>query len=93
MPQDNFDALERELLDEILSICQFKGPLPDDFGLDSPLIGPDSPLGMDSLDAVEVIFVVQKKYGARVDAEKMGRKIMRSLNTLAQFVREYGEKE
>ncbi len=92
MPLDNFDALERELLDEILIICQLVGEPPDGFNLDSPLIGPDSPLGMDSLDAVEVIFVVQKKYGARVDAEKMGRKIMRSLKTLAQFVRDHGER-
>jgi acyl carrier protein len=81
------DALERELTEMIVEACDIPGPLPDDFGRDSILIGPEGPLGLDSLDAVEIIVTVQMRYGIRIDAEKIGRTILQSLGTLADFIR------
>jgi acyl carrier protein len=51
------------------------------------LIGPESPLGIDSLDAVEIVFTVQNRYLVRIDSEETSRKVMASLATLADFVR------
>jgi acyl carrier protein len=82
------DALERELTEMIVEACDIPGPLPADFGPDSILIGPESPLGLDSLDAVEIIVTVQMKYGIRIDAEKIGRTILQTVETLADFIRQ-----
>jgi acyl carrier protein len=82
------DALERELTEMIVEACDIPGPLPADFGPDSILIGPESPLGLDSLDAVEIIVTVQMRYGIRIDAEKIGRTILQTLGTLADFIRQ-----
>ena len=82
------DQLERELVEMIAEACDMPGPLPADFGPESILIGPDSPLGLDSLDAVEIIVTVQMKYGIRIDAEKIGRTILQTVGTLADFIRQ-----
>ena len=81
------DALERELAEMIVEACDIPGPLPEDFGRDSILIGPEGPLGLDSLDAVEIIVTVQMRYGIRIDAEKIGRTILQTLGSLADFIR------
>jgi acyl carrier protein len=81
------DALEREIVEMITEACDIPGPLPTDFGTESILIGPESPLGLDSLDAVEIIVTIQMRYGIRIDAEKIGRTILQSVGTLADFIR------
>lgn len=80
------EELHRELLAMIVSICKISELVPEDFDLDAPLIGPQSPLGIDSLDAVEIVFNVQKKYNVRIDSEETSRKVLVSLRTLADFI-------
>lgn len=82
------DQIERELIEMITEACDIPGPLPADFGPEAILIGPESPLGLDSLDAVEIIVTVQMKYGIRIDAEKIGRTILQTVGTLADFIRQ-----
>ncbi|MBL0713828.1 MAG: acyl carrier protein [Desulfosarcina sp.] len=80
------NKLQQELLDMIIKICDIPGPLPPDLTPQAPLVGPDSPLGLDSLDAVEIIVTVQMNYGIRIDAENVGRVILQSLESLAAFI-------
>ncbi|MBW2163113.1 MAG: acyl carrier protein [Deltaproteobacteria bacterium] len=68
-------------------------PIPDVLPLDAPLIGPDSPLGLDSLDAVEIVVAVQKDYGVHIDAQKTCRRVLESLRTLADFIRKQRKAE
>lgn len=81
------DALEEELYHMIVDTCRVTdvppiAPLPD-----APLIGPESAFGLDSLDAVEVVVAVQRKYHVRIDAQETSRQVLQSLRTLAQFIR------
>jgi acyl carrier protein len=82
------DELEKELVEMICEVCKIKGPIPDDISPEAPLIGPESPLDIDSLDAVEIVFTVQKRYKVRIDSEETSRKVLASLKSLADFVRE-----
>ncbi|PNU20622.1 acyl carrier protein [Geothermobacter hydrogeniphilus] len=59
---------------------------PEDVPEDAPLIGPDSPLDLDSLDAVEVVVAVQKAFGVRIGGEEGAREVLQSLRTLAEFI-------
>jgi acyl carrier protein len=81
------DSLEQELSEMIIETCRVAGPLQSEITPDSPLIGPDSPYGLDSLDAVEVVVAVQKNYHIRIEAQETSREVLRSLRTLAEFIR------
>ena len=71
----------------IVEVCRISDPLPDDLCPYDPLIGPESPLGLDSLDAVEIVVAVEKKYKVRIDFQESSRIIFRSLKTLADYIR------
>lgn len=78
-------SLERELVEMIMQECNVFDE-PEDISSDSPIIGDGSPFGLDSLDAVEVVVAVQKKYGIRIGNQKTSRQIFRSLKTLADYI-------
>ncbi len=87
------EGLEKELGDLIVKICNVSVPIPDILPPDAPLIGPDSPMGLDSLDAVEIVVAVQKEYGVHIDAQETGRRVLESLRTLADFIRKQSKAE
>jgi acyl carrier protein len=86
MPQTSLLTLEKELKELIVDACNVPDP-PEDFPDDAPLIGPDSPLGLDSLDAVELVVAVQKKFAVRIGGEDTSREVLQSVATLAAFIR------
>jgi len=80
--------LEHELAELIIDFCNIEDISAAEITADDPLIGPDSPFGLDSLDAVEVVVAVQKKYGVRIGGEKTSRTALESLRALAKFIRQ-----
>jgi acyl carrier protein len=81
------DSLEKELVEMIVKVCNILDPVPDDLSFDDPIIGPDSVLGLDSLDAVEIVVAIQKNYQVRIEVQETSRRVFRSLRTLADYVR------
>ncbi|PLX90320.1 MAG: acyl carrier protein [Desulfuromonas sp.] len=81
------DTLERELIALIIDFCNVEDADPDAVPLDQPLVGPDSPFGLDSLDAVEIVVAVQKTYGVRIGNENTSREVLGSVTALADFIR------
>lgn len=79
-------ALERELLAAICTTCNLKDVDIGAIGSDDPLLGPDSPLGLDSLDALEIVVMVQKEYGVRIESENTSRIVLQSVATLAAHI-------
>jgi acyl carrier protein len=79
--------LEKELLEMIVKVCKVEDPIPEDISADDPLLGPDSALGLDSLDAVEIVVAVEARYKARIGADENSRRVFRSLRTLADHIR------
>ena len=43
-------------------------------------------LGLDSIDVLEIIVLVEKEYGIKMDDPKKGKEIMKSIQTLADFI-------
>jgi acyl carrier protein len=81
------DGLEQELAELLVQTCRVADPPPAGVSPEAPIIGPDSPFGLDSLDAVEVVVAVQRKYNIRIDSQETSRRVLQSLRTLADFIR------
>jgi acyl carrier protein len=77
---------ERELLELICTTCNLQEVNLDRIRPDDPLIGPESPLGTDSLDALEIAVTIQQKYGVRMDSENTSREVLQNVATLADYI-------
>ena len=51
-----------------------------------PLFGGDSRIQMDSLDALQLSLALQQRYGVRIEGSRDGRRILASVNSIADFV-------
>jgi acyl carrier protein len=84
------DTLIQALKELIFNACNVIDVEPEELGPDDPLTGPDSPLGLDSIDAVELVVEVQKRFNVRIDSRERSREVLGSLNILADFLRRQG---
>jgi acyl carrier protein len=87
MPSGSQDeAFKAELKKLIVAACN-RDTDPATIGDDDSLIGSDSVLGLDSLDVLQVNVAIAQRYGTRIDDTKHARRVMKSINTLADFLR------
>lgn len=73
----------KEMLVRDLSLEDIK---PEDIKDNEILFG--SGLGLDSLDAVEIVVLLQRNYGLEVKDMEKGREIFYSIDTLARYIQE-----
>ena len=78
------EELVKELKSEIIEALSLEDITPDDIDADAPLFG--SGLGLDSIDALELIVMMEKNYGIKIKDPSVGKEIFRSIATMAEFV-------
>lgn len=59
---------------------------PEEIGDDVPLFGQG--LGLDSIDALEIVLELQRTFHVVVGDEHMGQRVLRSVKTIAEFIQE-----
>jgi acyl carrier protein len=77
--------LKLELKQMIIAECQ-KNLRPDEIPDDAVLIGSQSGLDFDSLDALQIALAVKQRYGKRIDGNNRTRAALTSIETLADFI-------
>ncbi len=68
----------------IVDSLQLVDVSPDDIATDAPLFGEG--LGLDSVDALELVVAMEKEFGIQTENEEIGRDAFASAGALAAFV-------
>jgi acyl carrier protein len=82
--------LMEKLKKEIIEVLNLEDVSPEDIDADAPLFGEG--LGLDSIDALELIVLLEKNYGIKIEDPKEGRKIFASVQTMAEYILEHQKK-
>lgn len=73
-----------ELKGKIINDLGLEDITPDEIEDDAPLFGEG--LGLDSLDALEIVIMLEEDYGLRLDDAEKAKEILSSVNSLASFI-------
>ncbi len=73
-----------DLKRQIIEALNLKHLRPEDIGDDQPLFVEG--LGLDSIDALELIVLLQQKYQVKIENPQEGPKIFRSVKTIAEYI-------
>jgi acyl carrier protein len=84
------EALVDELKTLIIEHLNLEDVDPDRVDANAPLFGEG--LGLDSVDALELVMLMETTYGARIESSEVGRKAFATLSSLARFVQDNRKK-
>ena len=77
--------LKEELKEKIIEALNLEDIVITDLEDDAPLFGEEG-LGLDSIDALELIVLLEKNYGIKSSDPKEGKNIFKSVNVMADYV-------
>lgn len=80
--------LHRKVKELIIERLQLEGMSPDEIDDAAPLFGEG--LGLDSIDALELVIGIEKVFGVRIQDEEVGAKAFASVNAMVEFLKARG---
>jgi acyl carrier protein len=83
---ENIDSLMNTLKGQIITALKLSDVKPEDIDVDAPLIGGN--LGIDSIDTLELLVLLEKQYGVTVPDVNVGRKVFSSIRSIATYIQE-----
>ena len=86
MPADPLIADLKALIIESLKLEDVR---PEDIPDDEPLFG-SSRFGLDSIDALELVVKLERKYGIKIGSSEQSKEALASVSTLAAYIRAHG---
>ena len=78
------------LKQQMIEVLNLEEMTPEDIDTDAPLFGDG--LGLDSSDALELIVLLEKKYGIKLENSAEGKSIFKNVRTIAEYVSEHRKK-
>ena len=82
--------LKQQLKKQIIEFLNLISVKPEDIKDDEPLFGEG--LGLDSIDSIELIVLLQREYGITIQDPKEGRKILVDINTMVSYIEQHRTK-
>ncbi len=83
------DTLIEQLKRLIIEAVNLEDVTPEQIDPADPIF--ESGLGLDSIDALEIVVEVEAQYGIQIPDIEVGRQALASVNALAQYIRENRE--
>ncbi len=78
------EQLKEQLKQQIIDALSLEDITPADIEDDAPLFGEG--LGLDSIDALEIILILERNYGIKVEKPADAKESFKSINTLAELI-------
>ena len=82
--------LKEQLKKQIIEFLNLLTVKPEDIKDDQPLFGEG--LGLDSIDSIELIVLLNREYGIVIEDPKEGRKILVDINTMVDYIEKHRTK-
>ncbi len=84
------EELIQKLKEQLIEELNLEEITPDDIDTNAPLFG-DEGLGLDSIDALEIILILERHYGIKIENPNKGKEIFYSICTLAEYITANGK--
>jgi len=84
------EELKKELKEKIIAALNLEDMSSGDIN-DTDMLFEEG-LGLDSIDALELIIILDKDYGIKLTDSKDGRKIFQTIETMAQYIADHRTK-
>ncbi len=78
------ELLKQELKQHIVKYLNLLHVTPEQITDDMPMFGEG--LGLDSIDSIELVVMLEREYGLKIEDPKEGRKILHSINSMVEFI-------
>lgn len=75
---------------QIIESLNLQGMTPDEIDENAPLFGEG--LGLDSIDSLELMVLLERNYGIKIEDAREGRKAMESVSAMATYIAEHRTK-
>ena len=82
--------LKQSLKTQIIESLNLEGMQPEEIDDNAPLFGEG--LGLDSIDSLELMVLLERNYGIKIEDAREGRKAMESVIAMAQYISEHRTK-
>lgn len=81
---NKMEELILQLKKEIIEVLNLEEVKPEDIDNDASLFGEG--LGLDSIDALELIVLIEKNYGIKLKDPAQGKEIFKSISVMADYI-------
>lgn len=85
------EKLIQELKEQIIDALNLEEISPEDIDVKAPLFG-EQGIGLDSIDALEIIVLLEKNYGIRLANAAEGKNIFTNIENIARYVHDHRTK-
>ena len=83
----NMDDLKVKLKQQIIEALNLQGMKPEDIDDNAPLFGDG--LGLDSIDSLELMVLLERNYGIKIEDAREGRKVLESVSSMAEYIQQH----
>ena len=80
------NKLAEELKVKLIDILNLTDLTPKDIDENAQLVGGE--IGIDSIDVLEMVVMIEKDYGVKINNKEVGEKVFATLSGLAGYIRE-----
>lgn len=80
------EDLKTTLKQQIIDSLNLQGMKPEQIDDNAPLFGEG--LGLDSIDSLELMVLLERNYGIKIEDAREGRKILTSVQTMAEYIQQ-----
>ena len=81
------EDIKQTLKQQIIDSLNLQGMKPEEIDDNAPLFGEG--LGLDSIDSLELMVLLERNYGIKIEDAREGRKILTSVQTMADHIQQH----